>query len=74
MKKFTWYVVSNEVGGILAVYGSALGSEANAKAHEINNQTGARVALHYITGKRGKPVVGGAISMKGNIVWFGGAP
>jgi hypothetical protein len=65
-----WYAVSNETGAILAVYGAALGSEANAKAHEIANQTGAKTAVHHGVGP--KPSVYMSISMKGPIKWFGG--
>jgi hypothetical protein len=58
----TWHVVSNEVGTILAVYGSALLSEAQEKARVIERQTGCATYLHSIVGDR--PSVGGSISMK----------
>lgn len=64
----TWYVLSNEVGTILAVYGSALESEAVARGKDIANQTACKVALHFIGGKR--PGVGGSISMRGDIRWL----
>jgi hypothetical protein len=64
----TWHVLSNTEGTILAVYGSALLSEAEAKAHEVANQTGCKVALHSVTGNR--PHVYGSVSMKGAIKWF----
>jgi len=58
-----WFVLSNEEGHILAVYGSALRSEADAKQTEIAKQTACRVFFHDILGPR--PRVGQTISMVG---------
>jgi hypothetical protein len=63
MARLHYYVLSNEVGTILAVYGSALLSMAQDKAATIERQTGCKVILHSIISNR--PVVGGSISMKG---------
>lgn len=59
----TWHVLSNEVGTILAVYGSALLADAQEKARSIEHQTGCFVYRHTITGNR--PRVGGSIGMTG---------
>ena len=59
-----WHVVSNEVGEILAVYGEALLSEAQALAGSVENRTACRTYLHSVEcGTR--PRVGQSISMKG---------
>ncbi len=65
----SWFVVSNEVGTILAVYGAALQAEARQKATDIYVDHGCPVALHVVTGNR--PRVFGSISMKGSVEWFG---
>ena len=64
-----WYILSNETGAILAVYGAALESEARAKGAKIAADTGCKVALHYVwLGSR--PRVGLAISMRGTLEWL----
>lgn len=66
MRKY--FVLSNEIGTILAVYGSALHNTARERGQELKSQCGARVALHDVTGN--KPSVYGTISMKGAIEWL----
>lgn len=64
-----WYVVSNEVGIILAVYGSALEDMALSKCKELADafpESG--IYLHNIVGNR--PSVGGSISMKGQVTRY----
>lgn len=64
---FTYHIVSNEIGNVLAVYGEALLSEAQEKAHKIQNDTGCVTYLHHIkvANYKNKPHVGQTISMKG---------
>ena len=59
----TWHVVTNDEGLILAVYGEALLSDAQAKAASVVYRTGCRTFLHHITGP--KVHVGMLISMRG---------
>lgn len=61
MTRSNWYLVVNGNGLILAVYGSALGEEAQAKAREI--AAVGPVALRLVaTSKR--PAVGGTIGKR----------
>lgn len=62
----TWHVVSDEVGTVLAVYGSALLDDANKKGCEIIRSTGAATYLHSIRCST-RPSVGQSISMKGAV-------
>lgn len=61
-----WHVVTDGVGTILAVYGEALLSDAQALAGSVENRTGCRTYLH--SGEYGdapRPRVGQTMSMKG---------
>jgi len=69
MTALPWYVISNDIGTILAVYGNALGDEAREKAKDIAAQHGP-VFLHHVLANR--PHVGGSISMTGTIEPFYG--
>lgn len=50
----TWIVLSNEVGVILVVYGSAAETFATHEGKAIRERTGCCVAMHKIVGP--KPV------------------
>ncbi len=63
-----WIVLSNEVGTVLAVYGSALETIATHKGKEIRERTGCAVAMHKGTGTR--PQVNQSISMRGAHEWL----
>lgn len=60
--KHGWHVVSNADGTILAVYGSALLSDAQETARRIEHTTGCATYLHFVLCER--PHVGGSISMR----------
>lgn len=63
-----WFVVSNEEGTVLAVYGGALLSEAQETCRRIARQTGCRTVLHSgIWAYPDRPHVGQTISMKGAV-------
>lgn len=62
------YVLSNELGCVLATYGSALRDMAVDQAKLIVQQTGAKVAMHYVIAPR--PPIGSSISMSGIVEWF----
>lgn len=64
-----WYILSNDTGTILGVYGSALGDMARKRGQDIAEDTGCPMALHFIFNSK-KPSVGMSISMKGNLEWF----
>jgi hypothetical protein len=58
-----WYVISNDIGGILAVYGSALRDMAEAKMAALQDEFPfAAFRLHYILNEQ-RPRVGQSISM-----------
>ncbi len=64
-----WHVVSNEVGEVLGVYGSALLSQAQDLAKCVQIQTGCLTYLHHIECSwRARPFVGQTISMKNSAV------
>jgi len=56
-----WNLVVNAEGTILAVYGSALGEEAVAKARELNKL--GPVALRLVATRK-RPSVGGKIGKR----------
>ena len=58
-----WHVISNSEGTILAVFGLALLSEAQAFAARIEKQTGLPTYLHNIVSTN-RPKTGGSVSMK----------
>lgn len=64
---FTYHVISNEIGTVLAVYGEALLNEAQGKARSIGDASGCKTYLHHIkvSSYKDKPRVGQTISMKG---------
>ena len=64
MNANTWYVLSNENGEILAVYGSALETMAKACADQIKQDTGIEPYWHHIFCAN-RPKIGQSISMKG---------
>ena len=67
MSILTYHVVSNEVGTVLAVYGSALLNDAQQKAASIEHSTGCKTYLHKVgvTDYTLRPRVGCSISMDG---------
>lgn len=67
MRETPTYVLSNELGTVLATYGSALQDMATTRAREIATETGCRVALHFISCR---PAIGASISMRGTLTWF----
>ncbi len=65
-----WYILSNDVGTILAVYGAAFERVAHARARNMASASGNPVAVHY-GWLSDRPQVGCSISMRGPITWFG---
>lgn len=65
--ELTYHAVSNAEGLVLAVYGSALLSEAQEKARVIGSTTGCATYLHSVkvADYKLRPRVGQTISMKG---------
>lgn len=64
-----WYVLSNEIGTILAVYGSALSDMAVSQGEKLATEfPQSAIYLHNVTGNR--PSVGGTISMLGQTTKF----
>ena len=60
---YPWWVIVNEEGEILAIYGNALGREAAESARRIEDSTGRRTHLRYVLCAR--PSVGQKLDQKG---------
>lgn len=65
----TYYVLSNEDGVILGVYGSAIADMARENGGKIARQTACKVALHCVSLAR-RPHVGESVSMRGAHEWL----
>ena len=64
--KMKWFVISNDTGVVLAVYGSVLQPEANAKLVSLREEFPlARFYLHFVLNSS-RPRVGQAISLRGS--------
>lgn len=58
-----WFVLTNDLGYILAVYGSALGQSAYQKAAELHIDYGSAIYLHNVLCDK-RPCVGQSMSMR----------
>lgn len=74
MKKnaFPFYVLSNDVGTVLGVYGSAVVDHARERARKLVHEFARPIYLHCVLATYcDRPRVGQSISMKGQIERIG---